>query len=78
MSGDINYKILKNTWIVSEEYAPKITMSLPEWRKYSASGMKVIEQAGGVIPSGTIQTGFGGSGAVYKGNVRQNWGARFV
>jgi len=73
--GDIQYKKIKDTWIVTEEYAPKITMSIPEWRQYMSSGMKVIEQSGGVIPSGTIQTGFGGGGSVYSGNVRQNWGS---
>lgn len=72
--GDINHKKLRDTWRIHEEYAPKITMSMPAWRQYMSSGMKVIEQSGGVIPSGTIQTGFGGSGAVYKGTVRQNWG----
>ena len=71
--GDIQYKQLRDTWTVQEEYAPKITMSMPEWRQYVSSGMNVLEGSGGVIPSGTIQTGYGGSGAVYRGTVRQNW-----
>lgn len=48
-------------------------MSMPEWRQYVSSGRNTLYGSGGVIPSGTLQTGFGGSGAVYRGHVRQGW-----
>ena len=69
-----DYKQLKNTWSIQENYVPRVAMSMPEWRKYVASGRNVFEGAGGVIPGGTLQTGFGGNGAVYRGHIRQNWG----
>ena len=76
------YKKLDNCWLglkkynlngndILEDYNP-ITMPLNEWQEYVASGQNTLQLSGGVIPSGTEQTGFGNSGAVFKGNVRQN------
>lgn len=60
----------------TEQYESKITMSLPQWRKFVGSGMNTLLLSGGVIPSGTVNTGWGGnSGAVYSGHVRQGWGS---
>ena len=66
------YQTLKNYWInnVSEEYTPKITMSYPDWINYVQSGKNVL-YADSIVPSGTSQIGFGQSGSVYKGHVRQ-------
>ena len=69
---DYDYKLLRDTYAY-EEYTPRVTMSMPEWRQYVASGRNTLYGSGGVIPSGTLQTGFGGSGAVYRGHVRQGW-----
>lgn len=73
-----SYKSLKDTWIrkerfIKEDYESKITMSLPEWQEFVARGGNSM-LAGGVIPSGTVQTAGGNSGAVYKGTVRQGYG----
>lgn len=69
----MTYKQLRDTWAVQEEYAPRITMSYPAWRQYVGSGLNYLH-GGAIIPDpGTEQTGFGDSGAVYKGTVHQNW-----
>ena len=65
------YMKLENTWTLTENYSGPVTLSLPEWRKYVASGKNVLYGSGGIIPRGTENTPFGGSGAVYAGNVRQ-------
>jgi|APSaa5957512535_1039671.scaffolds.fasta_scaffold153550_1 hypothetical protein len=65
------YMTLENTWTTIENYSGPVTLSLPEWRKYVASGKNVLYGSGGVIPGGTMNTPFGGGGAVYAGNVRQ-------
>lgn len=83
----MNYSKLKNTWIkpqryelsakkilVEEEYTPRVTLSMPEWRRYLASGNSVLLGAGGVIPGGTLNTGWAGNGSVYAGNVNQGYG----
>lgn len=57
----------------SETYEPKITMSLPKWRNFIASGQNTLLLSGGVIPSGTMGTYGGNSGAVYRGHVRQGY-----
>jgi len=57
-----------------ELYVPPVTLSYPQWVQYVSSGKNVLYGSGGVIPGGTIQTAFGGSGAVYRGNVRQGYG----
>lgn len=79
----MSYCKVKNCWSglknydlsgkIVEEYVPPVTLSLSEWRKYIATGNNVLLGSGGVIPGGTIQTPFGGGGAVYKGHVRQGW-----
>jgi hypothetical protein len=58
---------------VKETYVPPVTISLPAWQKYVASGNNVLLGSGGVIPGGTMQMPFGGGSAVYKGHVRQGW-----
>lgn len=80
----MSYKTLKHTWggltpynlsgkkSSKEPYESRVTLSLPEWRQYIASGRNVL-LAGAVIPGGTVQTAFGGSGAVYAGHVRQGY-----
>jgi len=82
----MSYSILKNTWnglnsynlngpLVTEEcYTPPVTMSLPEWQNYVGSGLNVLLGSGGVIPSGTINTGWNTGGSVYSGHVRQGRG----
>lgn len=45
------------------EYPP-VTLSLPEWQQYVASGNNTLLGSGGVIPGGTMQTVGGNSGAV--------------
>jgi 2-keto-4-pentenoate hydratase/2-oxohepta-3-ene-1,7-dioic acid hydratase in catechol pathway len=70
-----SYKTLKNTWQtfnITENYESKITMSYPDWINYVSSGRNALLE-GGVIPSGTVQTAGGNSGAVYKGPVRQGY-----
>lgn len=57
-----------------ELYVPPVTLSYPQWVQYVSSGKNVLYGSGGVIPGGTVQTAFGGSGAVYRGNVRQGYG----
>lgn len=78
----MEYKKLKNTWsglksydlngkgTIKEEYAGPVTLSLPAWRNYIASGNHILLGSGGVIPGGTVITPFGGNGAVY---ARQTW-----
>jgi len=79
----MNYKKLENCWLglkkyditgksqTKEKYDP-ITMSLPEWQKYVASGKNNLELSGGVVPSGTV-----GGGAVIKGHVNQGYNIGF-
>ena len=77
----MNYCTSKNTWtglrpyninsIVRENYAGPVTLPLDEWQEYVASGKNTLYGSGGVIPGGTINTPFGGGGAVYAGPVRQ-------
>ena len=70
-----HYTTLKNTWQdtkTKEKYESKITMTLPEWQEFVASGGNSM-LAGGVIPGGTVQTPGGNSGAVFKGHVRQGY-----
>ena len=55
-----------------EDYTPRITLSYPQWQRYISAGNNVLLGSGGVIPGGTVNTGWGG-GAVYKGHVRQGW-----
>jgi hypothetical protein len=59
---------------IKETYVAPVTMSLPAWQQYVASGNNVLLGSGGIIPSGTVQMPFGGGSAVYKGHVRQGWG----
>lgn len=70
------YVNLEDTWKkhTIEEYTPPVTMSLPQWQNYVASGLNNLYGSGGVIPGGTVNTGWGGGGAVYKGHVRQGYG----
>ena len=76
----MEYKKLKDTWTglkprakVIEKYGGPVTLSLPEWQQYVASGYNTLYGSGGVIPGGTMNTAFGGGGAVYSGHVRQGW-----
>ena len=77
MSVWINLKkhlTLQNSWVPSknkENYSPTVTMPYSNWVNYVSSGKNVM-YGDAIIPSGTVQTGFGNSGAVYKGHVRQN------
>lgn len=71
LSGVKNVKNINETY---ETYVAPVTMSLPAWQQYVASGNNVLLGSGGVIPGGTMQIPFGGGGAVYKGHVRQGWG----
>jgi len=83
----MDYKKLKNTWNglksydlngkIKEEYAGPVTLSLPKWRNYIASGNHILLGSGGVIPGGTTQTPFGGGGAVYFGHVQQGYGGMY-
>ena len=77
----MNYTTLKNTWngsvsygyqpkkIIKECYTPRVTMTYRDWIRYISTGNNILLGSGGVIPSGTIQTAGGQSGAVYKGQV---------
>ena len=56
-----------------EKYVAPVTLSLPEWNDYVASGMNTLLGSGGVIPGGTENLGWGGGGAVYKGHVHQGY-----
>jgi hypothetical protein len=80
-----DYSKLKNTWKTKnqkyslncknsyiEEYAPPVTMSLRKWRNYVADGKNTL-YGDAIIPSGTIQSGFGRGGSVYAGHVRQGY-----
>lgn len=64
-----------NIKTVTEEYTPPVTLSLPAWQEYISSGNNVLLGSGGVISGSTVQTPFGGGGAVYKGHVRQGYGS---
>lgn len=57
-----------------EKYVPPVTLSMPQWRNYVASGMNTLLGSGGVIHGGTEDLGWAGGGAVYKGHVRQGYG----
>lgn len=59
---------------IKEEYTPRVTMPYSEWVQYVGRGDNVLLGSGSVIPSGTVQTAGGLSGAVYRGQVRQGWG----
>lgn len=77
MSNNSTYKRLKETWELQnkptvEDFAPKITMPYSQWINYISSGQHIVG-ADAIIPSGTVNTGYGGGGAVYKGHVRQGW-----
>jgi hypothetical protein len=63
----------KNMENIKETYTPPVTLSLPEWQQYVASGNNVLLGSGGVIPGGTKQMPFGGGGVVYKGHMRQGY-----
>lgn len=72
-----HYTSLKNTWETkptnfTENYESKITMSYKDWQDFVASGNNSL-LSGGIIPSGTVQTAGGNSGAVYKGTVRHGY-----
>jgi hypothetical protein len=85
----MEYNNIKNTWSgishynlngpqkinkpSQENYSGPVTLSLPEWKNYVASGKHVLYGSGGVIPGGTVSTPFGGGGAVYSGHVRQGY-----
>lgn len=58
---------------IVEDYTPPVTMPLWQWQEYVSAGNNVLLGSGGVIPSGTVQTPFGGGGAVYQGHVRQGY-----
>jgi len=49
-----------------ENYAPPVTLTLPEWRRYLAQGDNTL-YGDAIIPGGTED-----EGAVYSGHVRQN------
>ena len=74
-----NYKTLSNAWYpcTTEKYEAPVTLSLPAWRQYVASGKNTLYGSGGIIPGGTINTGFGTGGAVYRGNVFQGYGSPY-
>lgn len=73
----MNYSTLINTWsnkkkyasIVSlrENYEPRVTLSMPEYRNYLADGKNVL-YASAIIPGSTDNLGWTG-GSTYKGNV---------
>ena len=66
-------KLIKKNESYGENYAGPVTLSLPEWQEYVASGANTLEGSGGVIPGGTVQTAGGNSGAVYSGHVFQGY-----
>lgn len=75
----MSYSKLKDTWSgyvryknIQENYTPRITMPFPQWQQYISSGKNTL-YGDAIIPSGTEQTGFGKSGAVYRGHVRQGY-----
>lgn len=54
-----------------EKYQAPVTLSLPEWQNYVASGKNTL-YAGAIVPGGTEGPAWGSS-AVYSGHVRQGW-----
>lgn len=66
------YSSLKNTWSVSENYEPRVTLSLNKWNQYVSEGKNTL-YGGAIIPGGTVSLPMGGGGAVYSGTVRQGW-----
>lgn len=82
----MNYKILNQTWYglkpydlngqtqvhTRENYSGPVTLSLPEWQEYVASGKNTLYGSGGVIPGSTQNLGWVGN-AVYSGHVRQGY-----
>jgi len=78
----MEYKKLKDTWIgispynlnggTVEQYSGPVTLSLPEWKQYVASGKNALLGSGGVIPGPVIASGWAGQ-AVYRGHVRQSY-----
>ena len=71
--GLVPYNLNGKTRPMKEMYGGPVTLSLPEWKEYVASGKNTLEGSGGVIPGGTMQTAFGGGGAVFAGTVRQGY-----
>lgn len=76
----MSYRNLQNTWSnnnsklcnncnIKENYSGPVTLSYPDWIRYVDEGKNVLYGSGGVIPGGTINIPFGGSGAVYKGSI---------
>jgi len=59
----MNYFPIKVTY---EDYAPPITMNLPDWRNYVTHGYNTL-YGDSIIPGDTVM-----DGAVYSGHVRQN------
>jgi hypothetical protein len=56
-----------------EDYTPRVTLSMPQWRQYIDKGYNTL-YGDAIIPGGTMNTGFGQQGAVYSGYVRQGIG----
>lgn len=54
----------------SEKYA--VTLSLPEWQQYVAEGNNTL-YGDAIIPGGTMNLGWAGNGAVYRGHVYQGY-----
>lgn len=54
-----------------EQY--RVTLNLPEWQKWVADGKNTL-YGDAIISGGTVNTGWGGNGAVYRGHVRQGIG----
>jgi len=72
-SGLEKYNLSGKKYIL-EKYTPPVTMPFNDWQQYVASGNNVLSGSGGIIPSGTVQTAFGGGGTVYRGHVRSGYG----
>jgi hypothetical protein len=49
-----------------ENFSPPVTLSLPEWQDYVATGQNTFP-GDAIVPGGTSE-----NGAVYQGHVRQN------
>jgi hypothetical protein len=49
-----------------ESFSPPVTLSLPEWQNYVATGQNTFP-GDAIVPGGTTE-----DGAVYQGHVRQN------
>lgn len=55
-----------------EHYSGPVTLSLPEWQSYVASGKNTLYGSGGVIPGPVESSGWTGA-AVYGGHVHQGY-----